>query len=412
MPMFSIPLSGLTASSMALSNIANNIANQNTVGYKETRTEFRDLFYQTLGSSGSGDPLQIGAGTAVGAIASDFTSGSVEQSGVPTDVAIMGDGFFVVQKDGVTQYTRAGDFSRDSSGMLVTSEGQQVMGYPASKGIVNTGMGVVPIDLSNGAISPANATTSVELRTNLDARATVDDPAFSTPVKIFDSLGDKHILTFTFAKVDANTWSYDISIPGADVGKTDPVSVKNGQLTFNGDGTLATPAADVADIGISKLANGASDVAFTWKIYDGGSATVTQMADTSNTSSAQQDGYGSGTLSNFDIQSDGSVMGTFSNGKTAVLAQLALANFANVQGLSRSGKNDFSDTLASGAPVVGIPGTGGRGTVSGGALELSNVDIASEFADLITAQRAFQANARTITTFDDIMQETINLKHD
>jgi len=133
MPMFSIPLSGLTASSMALSNIANNIANQNTVGYKETRTDFRDLFYQTLGSSGSGDPLQVGTGTAVGAISSDFTSGSVDQSGVPTDVAIMGDGFFVVQKNGVTQYTRAGDFSQNENGILVTSEGQQVLGYSSSQ---------------------------------------------------------------------------------------------------------------------------------------------------------------------------------------------------------------------------------------------------------------------------------------
>jgi flagellar hook protein FlgE len=411
MPLFSIPLSGLTASSTALSAISNNIANLNTVGYKQTRAMFRDLFYQTMGTSGSGDPIQVGAGSAIGSINSNFTPGSVEQSGVSTDVAITGDGFFIVQKDGVLAYTRAGDFSRDDNGFLVTSEGQQVLGYPSVGGLITTGQGLTPLDLGSGSVSPPNPTGYVQMRTNLDARTKVGDPAFSTPVNVYDSLGDIHNLKFTFDKTGANAWNYSITIPAADVGQTgSDVVVKTGALTFDGAGNLLTPAGDVTGIAITDFANGANDLTFTWKIYDGTSGSITQMAATSNTSSTSGDGYGSGSLVNFAIQSDGTIQGTFSNGKTALVGQIALANFANLQGLLRIGKNDYESTLASGAAVIGAPGTGGRGTVAGGALELSNVDIAHEFSQLIMAERGFQANARVVTTFDEITQETINLK--
>ena len=410
MPTFSIPLSGLTASSIALSAIANNLANLNTVGYKDTRVLFRDLFYQSLGTSGAGDPIQLGAGTTVSSMPAMFTQGSVDPSGVPTDVAIMGDGFFAVQKDGITSYTRAGNFSKDKDGFLVTAEGEQVMGYPAINGAVGTGQGLVPLQLGSGMISPPTATSSVQLRSNLDATAPVGT-VFPATIGVYDSLGATHILTFNFTKTASNAWDYSISIPAAEVGATgNPVVVKTGALTFDGNGNIATPASDVAGIAITGLADGASDLTFDWKLYDGTSGLVTQVATPSGTASTQQDGSGSGSMTKFAIGSDGMITGTFSNGKTAVMGQLVLANFANTQGLVRSGQNDFTATLSSGQAVIGSPGTGGRGTLSGGALELSNVDIAKEFASLIVAQRGFQANARAVTTFDEITQDTINLK--
>jgi len=410
MPTFSIPLSGLTASSIALSAIANNLANLNTVGYKDTRVLFRDLFYQSLGTSGAGDPIQLGAGTTVSSMPAMFTQGSVDPSGVPTDVAIMGDGFFAVQKDGITSYTRAGNFSKDKDGFLVTAEGEQVMGYPAINGAVDTGQGLVPLQLGSGMISPPTATSTIQLRSNLDATAPVGT-VFPATIGVYDSLGATHILTFNLTKTASNAWNYSISIPAAEVGATgNPVVVKTGALTFDGNGNIATPAGDVTGIAVTGLADGASDLTFDWKLYDGTSGLVTQVATPSGTASTQQDGSGSGSMTKFAIGSDGMITGTFSNGKTAVMGQLVLANFANTQGLVRSGQNDFTATLSSGQAVIGSPGTGGRGTLSGGALELSNVDIAKEFASLIVAQRGFQANARAVTTFDEITQDTINLK--
>ncbi len=409
MPIFSTPLSGLTASSTALSTIANNLANLNTVGYKQSRVTFRDLFYQTIGSTGSGNPLQIGAGTAVGSISTIFTGGNVETSGVPTDVAITGDGFFVVEKDGGVQFTRAGNFAVDPAGWLVSEDGYQVMGYPVTNGQIDTTGGLSPLQLGKGQINAPSPTTYLQMKSNLDAGAAVGD-VFSTPVTVYDSLGASHVLKFTFTKASANTWNYDISIPGADVGAATAQTISTGQLQFDGAGKLISPTADVAGITVNNFSDGAAPLTVSWDLFDaGGAAMVTQMAAASTTASTYRDGFSTGTLLEFAIGSDGTIQGSFTNG-TKVLGQLALANFSNVEGLQRVGRNNFANTLASGEPVFGTPGTGGRGTLSGGALELSNVDIATEFAKLITAQRGFQANARAITTFDEITQETINLK--
>jgi flagellar hook protein FlgE len=416
MPNFSIPLSGLTAETSALSTIANNLANQNTVGYKDKVVLFSDLFYQELGTTGSGDPIQVGAGTEVGSMPSLFTQGSVEATGVPTDVAIQGSGFFAVQDaSGVVSYTRAGDFSVDANDFLVTSLGQQVLGYPAVDGVVNTGAGIAPIQLGAGTISPPTATTNVQLTTNLNAAANVGD-TFSTPITVYDSLGASHVLTFTFTNTGPLAWNYTITIPAADVGGTgNPVTVKTGTLTFDSNGNLATPAADVTGITIGPtntpaLADGAANLTFTWQLYNNGTGLLTQTAAPSSTSSTNQNGAGSGSLVNFSIGSDGTITGSFSNGKTQTLGQLALATFANDDGLQLDGNTDFSPTLASGQAVVGAPATGGRGTLSGGALEESNVDIATEFANLIVAQRGFEADAKAVTTFDQITQDTIALK--
>lgn len=471
MPVFSIPLSGLTASSTALSTIANNLANINTVGYKGTRTTFRDLFYQNIGATGSGDPKQVGAGVAVGTIDTNFNGGNVDNSGVATDVAISGDGFFTVSRDGETLYTRAGNFAVNDDGYLVTQDGYQVMGYPAVNGAINPTGGLGPVQLGKGQINPPQATTTLQMKTNLDAGATVGD-TFNTPVTVYDSLGTSHVLSFNFTKASANTWNYSISIAGADVGiatpgawvgasavaandvvipnppnghmyrcttagttgasvpafptasgatvtdgtavwaeaGTYPPIINSGTLTFDGLGNLATPAANVAGLSIGGLGDGAAPINFVWDLYDAtGAATLTQMAAKSSTASTSQDGSAPGTLLDFAIRSDGIIQGSFTNG-TRALGQIVLASFANEQGLQRQGSNNFTATLASGNAVIGQPGTGGRGGLSGGAIELSNVDMATEFARLITAQRAFEANAHTITTFDEISQDTINMK--
>ena len=472
MPQFSIPLSGLTASSTAMSTIANNLANLNTVGYRGSHTQFSDLFYQTVGTNGAGDPVQLGAGTAVNSTTTNQTAGSIESTGVATDVAIKGDGFFVVQQNGANRYTRAGNFTLDSSGYFSTQDGDQVMGYAALSGSIPPGAALTSLRIDKGQINPPKATGNIQLRTNVDASADVATP-YSTPVTVYDSLGTAHVLSFNFQKTGANSWSYNLSIPTSDLsgpsnwvasqpyamgnlvapgnghyyqctadgssgasapawptdgttvtdggatwqdmGTTLPVdtstAVTGGALTFDSSGKLTSPASDITGITSPALGDGASALSFTWTLFDTtGSGLVSQVAAPSTTSTAQQDGYGSGSLTDYNVGSDGMIMGSFSNGRTAVLGQIALANFANLQGLERDGGNNYSATLASGAAVIGTPGSGGRGTLSGGSLELSNVDIAQEFSALIVAQRGYEANARTITTFDQIMQDTINLK--
>jgi flagellar hook protein FlgE len=234
-------------------------------------------------------------------------------------------------------------------------------------------------------------------------------------VTIYDSLGASHVLTFTFTNTGPNAWTYSLSVPTGDYtpaqgSKLPPGVVASGTMTFDGNGNLLTPAANVTGITIPNLTDGANDLNFDWDLYNGKTGVITQTASPSSTSGAQQNGASSGTLTDFSIGADGTITGTFSNGKTAALGQLALASFADEQGLQRIGSNDFSETLASGQAVIGTPGTGGRGTVSGGSLELSNVDIATEFSNLIIAQRAFEANAKAVTTFDQITQDTINIK--
>ncbi|MCH8266268.1 MAG: flagellar hook protein FlgE [Acidobacteria bacterium] len=411
MPSFSIPLSGLSANSQALSVIANNLANMNTVGYKSTRALFRDLFYQQVGSSGSGNPLQVGVGVTVSAISTISTQGSIESSGVPTDVAIQGDGFFVVDQGGARFYTRAGNFSLDANGVLVTANGENVLGYLATNGVINTNQTLSPMAIATGQINPPNTTTNVQLNLNLDANEPVGT-LFSTAVEVNDPLGATHILNFDFTKASANNWTYQITIPAADVGAAGaPVVVNSGTVTFDGSGTLTAPAADVTGINITGFANGSNDINFDWQLYDSaGLPLLSQVAAPSAVSSTRQDGFSSGTLQSFTIGSDGIIQGIFSNGQTLPLGQIALATFPNLQGLLRDGDNNFLGTLSSGAPSIGVPGTGGRGILAGSALELSNVDIAREFAQLILAQRGFQANSRAVTTFDEITQEAINLK--
>ncbi|MFY9659566.1 MAG: flagellar hook protein FlgE [Terriglobales bacterium] len=408
--------------------IASNLANVDTPGFKDQQIEFADLFYQNLGTDGAGDPIQQGAGVQVSSQTSDFTQGDVSATGVDTDVAINGNGFFVVEENGVQSYTRAGNFEIGTNNLLETAGGQTVMGYPATNGVVNTSAGLSTLELGAGTSSPATATANLQMTTNLNATGGVGS-TYSTTATIYDSLGAPHQLTVTYTNTGVNTWSYQLSIPSADlsptVSGTPPVStpqtgiLQTGTLTFDGNGNLisdtqgtgaaATPPTDIT-ASISGFADGASNQTFNWNVLNGTTPVITQLAAANSTASIEQDGTASGTLQSFSIGSDGTITGSFSNGTTATLGQIALASFADEQGLSRNGDNTYSTTLASGQPTIGAPTSGGLGSITGGSLEASNVDIATEFSNLIVAQRSYEANARVITTFDQIEQDTIALK--
>ena len=412
MSSFSIPLSGLDATQQALNVISNNLANLNTTGFKGQTANFQDLFYQNLGTTGAGNPVQIGAGSRVGSISSNFTNGSLNNTGVPSDVAITGNGFFVTQDvNGTVFYTRAGNFTVNADGQLVTASGQTVMGYPAVQGIVNRSATLGPLLVGQSSISPPVATTTMEQQTNLNASSAVGDQ-YSAPLTVYDSLGSPHVLNFNYTKTGTGAWDYQITIPAADVGGSgNPVVVASGSLTFDSSGNLSSPTGSITGISISGLADGAANMSLTWNLAGaGGSSLLTQVNAPSATTSTNQDGYSSGVLQSYTVQADGIIEGQFSNGQVQALGQIALANFANTQGLQLVGGDAYAPTLASGSAVIGVPNSGTLGTLTGGALESSNVNISKEFTNLIVAERAFQADARMITTLDSVSQVTINLQ--
>jgi flagellar hook protein FlgE len=411
MASFSIPLSGLAATGEALNIISNNLANLNTDGYKDQSANFQDLFYQNYGSDGAGDPIQVGAGTAVGSTATNFSDGSLQNTGVSANAALTGNGFFVTeQANGTVQYTRAGDFTVNSAGQLVTTEGQTVMGYPAVNGVVNQGAVLSPILVGQGQNSPPAATTTMQQQTNLNAAATVGT-TFSTPMTVYDSLGESHVLTFNYTMSAPNTWTYQVTLPAADTGGAGaPTVLATGTLNFNSSGNLTAPVGTVP-VAINGLADGAANLNVNWSLTDpSGNSLITQVASASTTATTDQNGYVSGTLQSFTIMQDGTIDGQFSNGQTQAIGQIAVASFANNQGLQLVGGSSYQSTLASGAAVIGTASSGGRGTITGGAVELSNVDISTEFTNLIVVQRAFEADARVVTTFDSVSSSTINLQ--
>jgi len=511
---FSIPLSGLLASQEDLGVISNNLANMNTTGFKGSSANFSDLVYQQLGNDGAGDPIQSGLGTQIGSTSIDFTQGSIENTGVDTNVAIQGNGFLQVQNNGLTLYTRDGDLSLNTSGYLVTPDGSEVMGYPAVNGTVNPSGSTAPMQINIGQTTPPSATGNVTLDLNLDATAgvpasqqtgtgidagtvlttgttltmtdasgntytytaaandtlqaavtdinansggnftaslsgnslvitansgtpitlsnnTLSDAAtgtqsesfaqsgqgsFSTPVTVYDSLGNSHVVNFNFDKTSANNWDYTVTLPGSDVtpASSSPVQLGSGTLTFTAGGVLSAPASNVSGFTLpanTSLADGAKALNFAWDLFDSSNApVVTQVAGASETSSTQQDGYAAGTLQTFSIQQDGTIQGSFSNGQVANLGQIALATFPNNEGLLQTGNGNFVSSLASGLPSVGVPGTGGRGTLQGGALEGANVDISTQFSNLILAQQSYEANARAFNIESGIFtNSTISL---
>lgn len=409
MSSFSIPLTGLEASSTALDTIANNLSNMSTTAFKSQDASFSDLFYQQIGSAGSGDPLQVGAGVQVAATSTDFSQGSISETGNNNDVALNGNGYFVVQNsDGTTAYTRDGSFALSSTGALTTEGGQAILGYPAANGVVNTNASLVSIQIPVGQVEQPAATQNFGMTANLDSSSAAGS-TFPAQLTVYDSLGQPQTVTATLTKTAANTWSYSLALPtGAATGGTN----LTGTLQFDGTGNLISPAANVAGISFTGLNDGANNLTLNWNLYGtNGTPTVTQVDTTSALSATTQDGYASGQYSGFTIDSNGVISAQFSNGRTAAVGQLALANITNEQGLKLDAGNLYETTLASGAASVGVAGTAGLGTVQDAALEGSNVNISSEFSNLIVAERAYEASSKAVTTFDQVTQDAINTIH-
>jgi flagellar hook protein FlgE len=417
-------LSGLNANALQLSLIGNNLANVNTPGYKSSTAAFQDLLSQTLaGGSETGtiNFLQIGLGTGVAATNQNFSQGSLQTTGINTNVAIQGEGFFVVNGTDGINYTRAGDFHIDANGNLVTPDGAFVQGFTQRDPVTNEIITSGPLNnvvVPPGALFPPRATSLAKMIANLDSNA-ADGSTFTSSVRVFDSLGAPHQVSFTWTKTAANTYDYDITMDGGDVtggtaGTPFSLLAAPGTMTFDSNGALVdVDAAGAADVAVTTptFINGGAALTFDWDLVnDDGSTNVTNYSAPSATSSTTQNGLAAGTLSTIVVGADGTVQGIFNNGQTSELARLALAMFNNPAGLLKLGSNRFNASISSGDASVGVPGDAGRGTVAGSTLELSNVDMAAEFISMIVAQRGYQANSRVITTTDEILQESINLK--
>ena len=406
MPSFSIALTGLQADSIALSTIGNDLANLNTTAFKSQTVNFADMFYQSICTAGSSTPLQVGIGTRVSSIDSDLSQGTLSTTGAATDMALNGDGFFVVNQTGADQLTRVGNFQLDPLGNLTTSDGYGVQGYPAVNGVVDLNAPLQTLTIPTAQTQLAQATSQVSFTTSLNASSAVGT-SFTSSTGIYDSLGQEHNMNVVFTKTGSNQWSYTVGLPAGDA---TGASNNTGTLTFNPNGTLASPTGNVGGVKFTGLSDNASDLTLNWNLFDAnGNSLVTQGASASTTNASSQDGYASGNYKSFAVDANGTLTATFTNGGTEVLGQLAIATVSNAQGLTRDGSNLFSVGAASGTMDVGVANTGGRGSIADHALEQSNVDISTEFTDLIVAQRAFEANSKTVTAFDTVTQDTINL---
>jgi len=408
-------VSGLSSNAKGLEVISNNISNVNTVGFKSQTPVFADVLSSVL-HNGS-QKLQFGRGTQVTGVNSSFSQGSFQSTANATDLAVDGNGFFVVNKGNGNVYTRSGQFRLNNAGKLANNEGFTLQGFTITNGVVGTTVG--DIDLAGVQSSP-QATTSFTTGLNLNAAASAA-ATFTTPATIFNSVGQEVILNINFTKIaGSNAWSF---APTSSSGTVQVDGAASGTIAFNTSGQISS-------INGNAVGSGATEPVFTfnfsaanppaasstvvWDLLNtAGTASngkVTGFAATSNNNSLVQDGFPTGVLTGLSVDSDGIITGLFDNGQSSQLNQVVLAQFLNPDGLTRQGSNIFSASAESGSATLGAARTGGFGSILGDSLELSNVDIATEFVKMITTQQAYQAAARTVTTANDLMTEAINLK--
>jgi flagellar hook protein FlgE len=422
-------VSGLNANGNAMNVIGDNIANVNTVGFKSSRAVFFDLLSAEVGGT------KVGTGSRLAASSRLFTQGGVETTNSATDLAIEGKGMFVLQDaQGGNFYTRAGQFNLDKDGTLVNLQGLKVQGFELDAN-GNPISGLTDITINSKRLLPPVVTSTIDLALNLDATSTVPTSAlpadaagtqaapsawfagsnFSTVVTIFDSLGAAHDLTFLFRKTaTANEWNYRVvadagEITGGTPGNLEQVNGAGGLIAFNPDGSLNSGVpTNITAIGPIAWANGSN--AQTIAAADVQLTGTTQFALPSAVTVLSQNGSPSGSVSSISIDTDGVITGHFSTGPTQPLYRIALADFSSPEGLTHLGDTLFAQSAQSGAPIFGNPGNGGLGTLLPGSLELSNVDLATEFVKMVTTQRGFQANSRIITVTDTLLEEVANLK--
>ncbi|MDR2534685.1 MAG: flagellar hook protein FlgE [Treponema sp.] len=459
-------VSGLQNHQTRMDVIGNNIANINTTGFKKGRVNFQDLLYQQVqGASrptedlGGVNPKEIGLGMSVATVDTVHTQGALQSTGVGTDLAILGSGFFVLKEGSNSYYTRAGAFNVDAEGTLVNpANGMKVQGWMAQDV-----QGVQTLDVSRdvenliipvGSKDPAKSTTMVNFACNLDKRIPeipenptaldIQRGTWNTTIKIYDSFGQEHSLQVQFTRIPdtANSWNAVVAVdPEAEVatnaaiglGEEAPAAggAANFTINFSNNGTLLSAVdgdgnASGNDAGANVIMNVAYDVANTDPDAEGAQVrqefslnlgtvggfvdSITQYAETSSSKAVKQDGYGMGYLDNFKIDSSGVITGVYSNGSTRTIAQIGMASFTNPGGLEKAGDNAYVVSTNSGAANIGPSGIAGKGEIRTGVLEMSNVDMAEQFTDMIVTQRGFQANSRTIQTADQLLQELLSLK--
>lgn len=416
-------VSGLSAQGQALGVVADNIANANTTGFKSSRAEFQDIVAKNLKGILGGN--QVGRGVKIGAVNPIITQGNVDATEKVTDLAISGDGYFKVRGSDGESYTRDGSFHFDREGYLVTNDDQRVQGFETDErgNIVNkTGDIKFP-----RALIPAKATTELKMDLNLDSRVeptkTFDpkDPYatshYSTGVEVYDSQGNKHLVTFFFNKTADRTWEYRGLVDGKEVTGGEPgelAEVARGTLEFTVDGKLNKQTLNNSAFNFTggALQDQKIKMNFGDAIADGGKGIdgTKQYGHQSDLITWNQDGAAAGTITGLSFNDSGILTAVYSNGLSADLAQITLAKFENPEAMYKVGNNRFKESRDSGSPALGAPGNNGRGNIFAKSLERSTVDLASEFVSLIQNQRSFQANAKTITTTDELLSEVIQLK--
>jgi flagellar hook protein FlgE len=400
---FNIALTGLNAANEDLSVTSNNLANAATVGFKGSRTEFADLFASTQEGA-----IATGNGVAVSEIAQQFTQGNIETTGNTLDMAVSGNGFFIVSNNGALNYTRDGEFQLNSAGQVVTASGELLQAYPPlANGGFNTG-GLGNISLTTNESQP-KATSTADITANLPANATPPaDAPFSatdpdsynntTSLTVYDSLGAAHTASLYFINTAPNAWSVQLTVDGTAVGAAQP-------LDYSQTGQLTTPANGNVTFAAYTPATGAQPMNMTFNFSN-----TTQYGGNFGVTAVQQNGYTTGQLTGINVSATGVVQAQFTNGNSTNLGQVALANFANVQGLQQLGNATWAQTNASGAAVNGVAGNSGFGSIQSGSLEESNVDTTSALVEMIVAQRDFQANAQMIQTEDQVTQSIIDIR--
>jgi len=419
---FNIGVSGLSAMGTGLGIISDNIANAGTAGFKSSRAEFQDVLAQSLKGIDGGD--QLGAGVKLGHVKALYTQGDIARTESITDLAINGNGFFQIEAPFGYGYSRDGSMNFDKNGFLVNGDGYKVQGFQVSEeGKITNQVG--PIKLGNTNI-PAVATGKIDISMNLDTRVNVkqfnpqepeDTSNFSHSVTVYDNVGTARLITIYYNKAANNNWEYHVMADGKDAvggesGKM--VEMANGQLIFNDKGVLQQEVESSNSFNFNKGAAQGQKIKFSWgeSISEGGTGldASTQYGSESSIARHTQDGITAATLSSLSFNDDGILTAVYDNGESRNLASIAIAKFENNEGLFKVGKNLFKESRKSGQPTMGRPGEQGRGEILSKSIELSNVDIATEFVELMKTQRNFSANAKTLQTSDEMLQEVLSIK--
>ena len=415
-------VTGLQGQGEALSIYGDNIANANTTGFKVSRPEFQDVVAKSLKGLLGGN--QIGRGTKLAAVAPVFSQGSITQTENSTDIAITGDGFYVLKGADGQSFTRNGAFRFDKDGKLTNSDGLKVQGFRADeKGKITSRMDDISVDKT---VIDARPSKKVDLFMNLDLHADAklqfdplkpdDTSHFATGATVYDTAGSPHVVTVYFNKTEEGKWQWRAMAKGDEIQGGEPgkmIEQATGTLLFDTDGRLKTQTIDNNSFNFNKGSQPDQKIEIKFgsdKDSGGDGTSVTQYGTASEAYKTIQDGYTAGTLAGLSFNDDGTLAAIYNNGQSINLAQLALGKFENPEGMFKMGQNRFRESRLSGQPTIGAPGTGGRGTLVSKALESSTTDIATEFINLMTAQRNFQANSKIISTADEMMQEVLNLK--